>query len=76
VTLERIETSCLCIRTTPTSIEIGPNETVTLEVSFDPSSDPDFTGALGVEISAYLAGGQLGFRTLVKVRVDPDDQWE
>jgi len=49
--LERIETSCPCIRIAPVPFQIKAKERKLCTVTFDPSSEPDFRGKLSVEVS-------------------------
>ena len=35
--------------------------------SFDPSSEPGFRGKLAVQITGYLTGGEVAFRTQVNL---------
>ena len=67
----RIETSCPCIGVGPVPIQIGPGETQTLTVKFDPSSDGEYAGKLGVNITGYFSDGTVAFRTRVKIHVSP-----
>jgi len=69
VTLERIETSCPCVKTSRGPIPIEPGETRSLTVEFDPSDDPTSRGGLNVEISGRGAGDVTLFRTHVGVEV-------
>jgi hypothetical protein len=68
--LERFETSCPCTRFRGIPIYMGPNETRELEVSFDPPEDPDFQGALCVNVTGYLADGRVALQTRVKLKVE------
>lgn len=69
--LERVETSCPCIRVAPLPVKLEANETRNWTVTFDPLVDPTFEGRLSVEIIGYLAGGQIAFRTNVNLNVRP-----
>ncbi len=69
VTIERLETSCPCISMEPIPLHIGPHETQTLTVNFNPSTDGEYEGRLGVQVTSYLTGGVVGFRTEVKLNI-------
>ena len=73
VMVQRIETSCPCIGATPMPMRIGPGRTEQLNVVFNPSFDPDFEGALSVEVTGHLASGQLAFRTSVRLEIERCD---
>jgi hypothetical protein len=66
--IERIETSCPCLATTPGSIRISPGESKVLAIEFDPSAEPDFRGGLSVDVTGH-AGERVAFHTLVNVDV-------
>src|SRR5579885_2892308 len=68
-TIERIETSCPCIGAGGLPVQIEPSQTIELEVAFDPSEAKDFRGRLSVDLTAFLADGQVGFRTKVNLEV-------
>ena len=69
VEVERIETSCHCVRVEPMSLSIEPGESTTLTVSFDPSEDPDFRGGLAVEVLGKDRDDDVLFRTRVDLTV-------
>jgi len=69
LTLERIETSCPCVKTSDGPIRIEPGEVKTLAIEFDPFDDPKFRGGLNVEMSGRGAGDVTLFRTHVVLEV-------
>ncbi len=69
LTLERIETSCPCIRVGDVPVLLEPGEAVQLKVSFNSADDPDFEGGLSVLVVGYLADGRIGCQTRVEVEV-------
>ncbi len=69
--VERIDTSCTCIDVEGVPARLGPYEAAELKVTFGQSDDPGFEGRLSVEVIGYLSGGGIGFRTSVKVEMDP-----
>lgn len=69
VTLGRIETSCLCVALKPTQARFGPREIRTFTASFDPQSDLDFRGQLAVDVTGYLTGGEVAFRTEARIEL-------
>lgn len=70
VTIDCIETSCLCISVGRVPVRLGPGESTELKVTFDPLDDPDFEGRLCVEVTGYLTDGRVGFQTKVNVEAD------
>jgi len=68
LTIERIETSCPCLRIKPGSIRIEPDERKVLAVEFDPSTEPDFHGGLSIDVTGYAAE-RVVFHTLAKLEV-------
>jgi Protein of unknown function (DUF1573) len=71
VAIERIETSCPCLTTTPGSIRVSPGERMVLAVEFDPSAEPDFRGGLSIDVTGY-SGDRVAFHTLVNLDVRAD----
>lgn len=69
VTVERVETSCPCVRVTPASLHIEPRESAELGIAFDPTDEPDFRGGLRVEVIGRGEGGDVVFRTHVHLEV-------
>ena len=72
LTLERVETSCSCVRVSPLPLEVGPGQTAFLFVRFDPQPDEGLQGPLSVELAGYFKGGKLAFRTEVKIQPTED----
>lgn len=68
VVADRIETSCPCLKVTPSSIRLAPGETTMLTIDFDSSSEPEFRGELGVDVTGYVDGSVV-FRTQTSLRV-------
>jgi len=69
VYLERIDTSCSCVKVTPASIQIGSGEMKNLLVRFDSSAEPNFRGGLSVEITGFGKGERVVFRSQVNLEV-------
>ncbi len=72
VTIDRIETSCLCVNVGAVPVVLGPHEMKDLKVTFNPLNDPEFEGRLSVEVTGYLTDGRIGFRTRVNVETEPE----
>ncbi|MBX6314538.1 MAG: DUF1573 domain-containing protein, partial [Isosphaeraceae bacterium] len=71
LTVERIETSCPCIRVAPQQpVRIEPGRAAVLGVSFDPSGEPDFRGGLSVDVTGYGASEAVLFRNRVLLTVE------
>ena len=68
LTIDRVESSCPCVRVTPTVASLEPGVIATLDVAFDPSEDPDFHGSLSVRLEGY-SGRRLAFTTRAKIHV-------
>ena len=71
LTLERIETSCPCLAITPLPVVVAPGESKGLTARLDLSSEPDFHGALQIDVTGQDAGGQCLFKTHVDAKVRP-----
>lgn len=71
IRIERVETSCPCIRVSllPAQVEGGSEQPLT--VTFDPTEEPEFRGGLRVEVIGREAGGATLFRTAVVLEVGP-----
>jgi hypothetical protein len=69
LTLQRIGTSCPCIRVTSLPVQVGPAESRGLSVTFDPASEADFVGRLRVGITGYLSDGRIAFLAHVDLEV-------
>jgi Protein of unknown function (DUF1573) len=69
VELERVTTSCPCVRVVGTPLSIGPGLTAKLSVAFDPSEDPDFRGSLRVEVKGLNPDGDQVLYAHVTVEV-------
>ena len=73
VRVERIQTSCPRVSVTPSSMTLGPGETVTLAVTFDPRHYPDFRGRLSADVVGLEAGQEVCLRTRVDVEVRAEE---
>lgn len=69
LTLERTVTSCPCIAVGGVPVRLKPNEAKSLRVAFDPTEDPEFRGALSVDISGYDESGGALFRARAELEV-------
>lgn len=69
LTLDRVESSCACVRMTPLPVRIDPRRSVDLTVTFDPREEPDFRGAMTVDLTGWDAAGRQVFRTRVELEV-------
>lgn len=67
--VERIKTSCPCLRVEPQSFEVGSGEFAELVVGFDPSHDPDFRGGLSIEVTGLSTAGKGVFHARVGLEV-------
>jgi hypothetical protein len=69
VTVARVATSCPCLSVQQVPIRIGPTETRTLVLYFDPSDEPDFRGGLSIEVVGHDENDSTVFTTRVIVEV-------
>lgn len=69
VMLKRAVTSCPCIGVSGMPVRLGPNEARSLKVAFDPTEDPEFRGALSVDVSGYDGTGKTLFRARAELDV-------
>jgi hypothetical protein len=67
--IERIEASCPCVKVSPTQIVLGPGETKSLMITFDPSIEAGFRGRLSVDLTGLGESGRLCFRTRVELEI-------
>lgn len=67
--IDRITTTCPCIRVGTMPLVLDSGEALVLDVLFDPSEEPEFRGRLQVEVNCY-AGEEvvLGFSVKVGVK--------
>jgi hypothetical protein len=69
-TLARVDCSCPCVRVVGLPLSIPAGTTAALVVTFDPSEEPDFRGALAVRLRGLGDSDVELFRADVLVRVD------
>lgn len=69
VRVDRIETSCPCLRPSPNALEIGAGESASLTFDCDLSDEPDFLGRLAINVEAYDHLDRVVFRTRVNLEV-------
>ena len=69
VRIDRIESTCPCVRVSPVPMEIGGLGRSELAVIFDPSEEPDFRGTLSVDLRGVGKSGEVLFRLTVDVTV-------
>lgn len=72
VTINRVETSCPCVRITPIPVRVGPNETVAVKATLKQTADePILEARLSIGITGYAADGTILFRSQI---LDSSDQ--
>jgi len=70
LTIDRVTTSCPCIRLEPLPTRIDPDEAKTLAVIFHAASDErDLEDGLSVRITGYSTDGMVAFQTLARIDV-------
>ena len=69
IIVDRVETSCECVRVSPRSMHIEPGQAAELTIMFDPSEAPEFRGDLGVEVVGWNESARAAFRAVVSLEV-------
>jgi hypothetical protein len=64
--LDRIVTSCPCVRVEQVPARIAPAETASLKIRVDGESESNYGDWLAVEIGGYLPDGTVAFRMKVR----------
>ena len=67
--ITRVESSCPCLRVSPTEFEVKPGQSITLDVVCDLRSEPDFRGGLLIEVNGLQADGDVLCAAQVAVAV-------
>ena len=67
--IARVETSCSCLRVSPTRFVVKPGQSTTLDVVCDLRSEPDFRGDLLIEVNGLQADGDVLCTAQVAVAV-------
>ncbi len=65
----RIETSCPCLAVSPWPIRIEAGSGHPLTIAFDPASEPEFRGRLGIELKGLDDTGKVLFEGRVDLEV-------
>jgi hypothetical protein len=68
-TVERVESSCPCVRLMPIPVQVEPDGSTSVVAEFDPVHEPDFRGSLAVHLEGYDEANVLQFRTTVELTV-------
>ncbi len=71
VTIERVESSCPCIRADALPVTVPTGGASRLDLTFDPAEEPGFAGALAVDLTGYGAGGAEVFGAQIRLEVGP-----
>ena len=69
IVVARVKTSCECVTLEPSEFQVDPQSTVTLDVQYDSSRDPDFLGGLGVNLTGEASSGTALFCVNVDLSV-------
>lgn len=69
INVDRIDTSCPCMRIEPRSLNFGPAQSKLIRVSFDTSEDPNFRGSLEVDVIGRGLTGHPVFSTKIEVSI-------
>jgi len=69
VTISRMEVSCKCLTPKLSQWKIAPSENLTAYFYLDLSKEPDFRGALLMDIRAFTDDNQLAFLASVELKV-------
>ena len=71
VSVDRIETSCQCLRVGPAPARLMPGERAVLAARIDLSSETEFRGGLSITVAGIAASGREVFQTRVNLFVGP-----
>ena len=69
IRIARFETSCPCVRVSPSSLDLKADETQEITVAYDSAEEPEFRGSLGVSLEGRGSSNEIAFRTTVEVTV-------
>ncbi len=72
IRVARFETTCACIRVSPSSLDLRPDEIREITVDFDASEELDFRGVLAVTLVGRSSSNAVFFQTTVGLRVAGD----
>jgi len=72
VSVERVKTSCPCLRVEAAPFIVGPGGSAELVARFDPADDPDFRGGLSIEVTGLSPAGEAEFRVQVDLEVQAE----
>jgi hypothetical protein len=67
--VDRVDTSCPCLKVPPGAFQVGPGESKALAIEFDASQESGFAGTLSIEVTGHAAGSVV-FRTAAKVQCE------
>lgn len=73
VSIQRFETSCPCVRVSPSSIHIPSHQTASLYVTYDPTEEPDFRGGLAVALKGIGERDRTVFSATADIEVRDRD---
>jgi hypothetical protein len=68
--IQRITTSCPCLRVVVPREPLLPGQTVPLKLVFDPGEEPDFRGSLSMTFTGYADEERPLFDARVEVHVE------
>jgi len=68
--IDRIDTSCDCVRMTPSTVTLDAGQSAFLSVEYNPNSEPEFRGALAVSLTGLSADHVTIFNLVVHVRIE------
>ena len=69
IVVARVKTSCECVSIEPSEFRVEPKSTVTLDVQYDSSHDPDFRGGMGVIVTGESRDQKALFNAVVDLTV-------
>ena len=69
IRVARFETSCPCVRVSPSSLDLKPDKTNEIRVNFDAAMEPNFRGRLAVDLTGLSRSGEVLFRSTVDLTV-------
>ena len=69
ILIDKLGSSCSCIRLSPSRFAVKPGESAELSVVFDPAEDPEFRGTLLVEAVGLGKSGEESLKFKIRVTV-------
>jgi hypothetical protein len=69
VHVDQIDTTCECLKLTPTTFDVESGGSIEIQARFNPDHDPQFRGSLSVGLTGYGGASVPVFRTRITLEV-------